>query len=345
MSGTSDMATISTSDLNDDLDQEVFGVCKEKMRPVKKALKALDKPDVSLSKSEKKSHYLQHLKTIGVRIDECLQEFSSDLTKSKEWRHHLWTFVSKFTEYDAKKLYKLYKHSFKTCDTRDSDSSHAVRRDRHNDRHFNKQPSVHSSLNPLKRESSSGFPPNKILKKEHKEREEYNLFDPKPNIPYTTNVNITHSQNYRNWPKHENNKSVPPMRGMSYDRNNRSEHFSKPVYSREETDRKHRHPNDRRFQSSSQSQHSSQYLIHSPSGPHASHPVVNRSHGQYEQHFFPHSSVSVPINNSNANQSSAYQSWPSFNSRQLYHRNVSEDYRRGFPHNPDEKPLNKPLNR
>lgn len=26
---------------------------------------------------------------------------------------HLWDFVSKFTEYDAKKLYKLYKHAVK----------------------------------------------------------------------------------------------------------------------------------------------------------------------------------------------------------------------------------------
>jgi hypothetical protein len=30
-----------------------------------------------------------------------------------EWRSNLWYFVSKFTEYDAKKLYKLYKHAIK----------------------------------------------------------------------------------------------------------------------------------------------------------------------------------------------------------------------------------------
>jgi len=204
-----DITTLPTGDINDDLEPHVFEVCKERMRPVKKALKALDKPDVSLSKSEQKSHYLLHLKTIGVRIDECLQEFSSDAIKSKEWRNHLWTFVSKFTEYHAKKLYKLYKHSIKTSESKETDSTFPTRRDgreRH-DRHFNKQSSMHSPFNPLKRESSSGFPPNKIIKKE-----DYNLFEIKTNNPFPSNSNATHPQSYRNsWPKHENNRSAPQM--------------------------------------------------------------------------------------------------------------------------------------
>lgn len=341
-----DPALIGSIDPND-LDPQVFEVCKEKMRPVKKALKALDKPDVSLSKSEQKSHHLQHLKTIGIRIDECLQEYSSDPSKSKEWRNHLWTFVSKFTEYHAKKLYKLYKHSIKSSEYKYGDSGHVVRRDR-TDRHHSKPSSMHSPFNPLKRESSSAFPANnKQLKKER----DYNPFDPKPGLTYGLSSGASHSQTFRNsWPKHENRNQ---MRNPPYDRDGRdmrTDHYSKPMYSRDETDRKQRHTNDRRFhippQNSSQSQHTSHFPIHGQSSSHLSHPnhpMANRGPERaaehYDQHYFGHSSAAVPVNNSNVQQK-PYQSWSTFNSREPYHR--SEGYRRPFNHNPDDKP---PMNR
>ncbi|XP_076760989.1 chromodomain-helicase-DNA-binding protein 1 isoform X3 [Xylocopa sonorina] len=95
-----------------DLDPSIFNECKEKMRPVKKALKALDRPDQSLSEAEQVAHTRQCLVQIGNQINTCLEEYR-DPEQIKEWRSNLWYFVSKFTEFDAKKLYKLYKHATK----------------------------------------------------------------------------------------------------------------------------------------------------------------------------------------------------------------------------------------
>lgn len=94
------------------LDPSVFNECKEKMRPVKKALKALDKPDQSLSNADQISHTRECLISIGKQIELCLAEYK-DPDKIKEWRSNLWHFVSKFTEFDAKKLFKLYRHAVK----------------------------------------------------------------------------------------------------------------------------------------------------------------------------------------------------------------------------------------
>ncbi|KAK0173779.1 hypothetical protein PV328_006926 [Microctonus aethiopoides] len=97
-------------DVLGDLDPSIFNECKEKMRPVKKALKALDRPDQTLSESEQVAHTRQCLVQIGNQINTCLSEYR-DPEQIKEWRSNLWYFVSKFTEFDAKKLYKLYKHA------------------------------------------------------------------------------------------------------------------------------------------------------------------------------------------------------------------------------------------
>uniref|UniRef100_A0A4W5MY76 Chromodomain helicase DNA binding protein 2 n=1 Tax=Hucho hucho TaxID=62062 RepID=A0A4W5MY76_9TELE len=93
---------------DDELDQENFSICKERMRPVKKALKQLDKPDEGLSVQEQLQHTRTCLLKIGDRITECLKAYS-DPEHVKTWRRNLWIFVSKFTEFGARKLHKLYK--------------------------------------------------------------------------------------------------------------------------------------------------------------------------------------------------------------------------------------------
>ncbi|MEQ2207514.1 hypothetical protein XENOCAPTIV_013718, partial [Xenoophorus captivus] len=93
---------------DDELDQETFSICKERMRPVKKALKQLDKPDEGLSDQEQLQHTRTCLLKIGDRITECLKAYS-DGDHVKIWRRNLWIFVSKFTEFSARKLHKLYK--------------------------------------------------------------------------------------------------------------------------------------------------------------------------------------------------------------------------------------------
>ncbi|XP_013389384.1 chromodomain-helicase-DNA-binding protein 1 isoform X4 [Lingula anatina] len=96
----------------EDLEPSTFNECKEKMRPVKKALKQLGNPDEGLSEKEVLTHMRTCLLKIGDHINECLGEFN-DPDKIKEWRSNLWIFVSKFTEFDARKLHKLYKHACK----------------------------------------------------------------------------------------------------------------------------------------------------------------------------------------------------------------------------------------
>ena len=48
---------------------------------------------------------------IGLHIDSILEPMTED--KARDWRSHLWYFVSNFTEFDAKKLFKLYRHAVK----------------------------------------------------------------------------------------------------------------------------------------------------------------------------------------------------------------------------------------
>ncbi|XP_050681248.1 chromodomain-helicase-DNA-binding protein 1 isoform X2 [Leptidea sinapis] len=98
-----------------DLDPSVFEECKEKMRPVKKALRALDNPDQTLSETEQVSRTRACLSQIGSQIDICLEAYP-DPEKKVEWRSNLWYFVSKFTNFDAKQLYRLYKYGLKKSD-------------------------------------------------------------------------------------------------------------------------------------------------------------------------------------------------------------------------------------
>ena len=63
------------------------------MRPVKKALKALDKPDQSMSESEQVQHTQQCLLNIGEHIDKCLTTIQ-DPEKLREWRKYVFHFYS-----------------------------------------------------------------------------------------------------------------------------------------------------------------------------------------------------------------------------------------------------------
>lgn len=58
------------------------------MRPVKKALKALDNPDQSLSEQEQVNHTRLCLLQIGEQINICLKQYTEP-EKIKEWRRYL----------------------------------------------------------------------------------------------------------------------------------------------------------------------------------------------------------------------------------------------------------------
>ncbi|KAM7340975.1 hypothetical protein ACRRTK_001590 [Alexandromys fortis] len=72
---------------SEELDQKTFSICKERMRPVKAALKQLDRPEKGLSEREQLEHTRQCLIKIGDHITECLKEYSSP-EQIKQWRKH-----------------------------------------------------------------------------------------------------------------------------------------------------------------------------------------------------------------------------------------------------------------
>uniref|UniRef100_A0A671KZ57 Chromodomain-helicase-DNA-binding protein 1-like n=1 Tax=Sinocyclocheilus anshuiensis TaxID=1608454 RepID=A0A671KZ57_9TELE len=95
------------SEESEELDQKTFSVVSLwRLTELKAALKQLDRPEKGLSEREQLEHTRQCLIKIGDHITDSLE-----CTIYK--RINLWIFVSKFTEFDARKLHKLYKHAIK----------------------------------------------------------------------------------------------------------------------------------------------------------------------------------------------------------------------------------------
>ncbi|NXH57702.1 CHD1 protein, partial [Rhabdornis inornatus] len=76
---------VPISEESEELDQKTFSVCKERMRPVKAALKQLDRPEKGLSEREQLEHTRQCLIKIGDHITECLKEYTNP-EQIKQWR-------------------------------------------------------------------------------------------------------------------------------------------------------------------------------------------------------------------------------------------------------------------
>ncbi|NWH41262.1 CHD1 protein, partial [Chloropsis hardwickii] len=90
---TATSETVPISEESEELDQRTFGVCKERMRPVKAALKQLDRPEKGLSEREQLEHTRQCLIKIGDHITECLKEYTNP-EQIKQWRND--TFIGFF---------------------------------------------------------------------------------------------------------------------------------------------------------------------------------------------------------------------------------------------------------
>jgi len=98
--------------INQELDNGIFLECKEKMRPMKRELKQLEKIDFRQCVEDNSPELRSCLMKIGSRITTCLSEYQDERIM-KEWRNYLWTFVAKFTEFEPKKLYRFYKRELK----------------------------------------------------------------------------------------------------------------------------------------------------------------------------------------------------------------------------------------
>ncbi|XP_077966763.1 chromodomain-helicase-DNA-binding protein 1-like isoform X2 [Styela clava] len=113
ITAAADPVPIAEDEFSGELDLDTFKDCKERMRPVKKALKLLDKRPSGTNNDEKAQ--AEHMKNcilkIGDRVLECLKECHGDLVAIKTWRRNLWIFVSKFTEFNAQRLHKVYKRA------------------------------------------------------------------------------------------------------------------------------------------------------------------------------------------------------------------------------------------
>ncbi|XP_072550654.1 chromodomain-helicase-DNA-binding protein 2 isoform X2 [Salminus brasiliensis] len=156
---------------DDELDQETFSICKERMRPVKKALKQLDKPDEGLSVQEQLQHTRACLLKIGDRITECLKAYS-DPEHVKTWRRNLWIFVSKFTEFGARKLHKLYKMAQKKR-SQEEEKEQKKKDDPPRKKPFRPEPSGSSRDSTGTQPSSKSHPPTGPSSHSH-HREPYN---------------------------------------------------------------------------------------------------------------------------------------------------------------------------
>merc|ERR1711936_1144082 len=84
--------------LKSDLDSETFAQCKEKMRAVKKSLKALDKPDPNQTQEEQVTNTRRCLVKIGKHVDSLIGSMEEE--KARDWRNNLWLFASNFTDFD-----------------------------------------------------------------------------------------------------------------------------------------------------------------------------------------------------------------------------------------------------
>ncbi|XP_060804786.1 chromodomain-helicase-DNA-binding protein 1 isoform X2 [Amyelois transitella] len=151
-----------------DLHPSVFEECKEKMRPVKKALRALDNPDQTLSESEQVTRTRTCLAQIGNQIDICLEAYP-DPEKKVEWRSNLWYFVSKFTNFDAKQLYKLYKYGLKKTEGKPKDGKHKENVKANNKNNHNSNNHVKSNKRDLKNDDANDKK-EKRLKVEKREK-------------------------------------------------------------------------------------------------------------------------------------------------------------------------------
>ena len=79
------------------------------MRPVKKALKMLERPDTDMSKEKQIVMARKWLLKAGRHIEKIIERMKE--VKAKAWKNNLWSFVAGFTEYKATKLYRTYRHA------------------------------------------------------------------------------------------------------------------------------------------------------------------------------------------------------------------------------------------
>ncbi|KAE9532430.1 hypothetical protein AGLY_010053 [Aphis glycines] len=185
-----------------ELPKEKFLECKEKMRPVKKVLKALDDPEEKKNELRYVNHMQECLIEIGSHIGKCLEEYK-DPDKIREWRSNLWFFVSKFTEFDSKKLLKIYRRGLHTTEKLEKDNKvkdrnknkDKIRDKSKEDKKLQKNIETEDSLAPLKRKSRDNDDFEKTSKKQKTSNSNSGALLTTPNSIPTTPPSSSNSSN------------------------------------------------------------------------------------------------------------------------------------------------------
>lgn len=93
-----------------ELSDVIFKQCKEKMRTERKSLQLLQEPDQESSDQAQVQTTKKCLLKIGDHIEDTIStNYSTNQELLDSWRSNLWSFVAKFTELGASKLFKLYR--------------------------------------------------------------------------------------------------------------------------------------------------------------------------------------------------------------------------------------------
>ncbi|XP_015736259.2 uncharacterized protein C17orf64 homolog [Coturnix japonica] len=90
------------------LNQDIFKICKEYLRPFKRSLRKLHLPQ-QLSRKKKLKYMKESVTIIGDRINLFLQQHCR-ASEVRHWKKMMWRFASLFSDKDEKQLQKLYKY-------------------------------------------------------------------------------------------------------------------------------------------------------------------------------------------------------------------------------------------
>ncbi|CAF4765294.1 unnamed protein product, partial [Rotaria sp. Silwood1] len=121
----------------DNASNDMFKQCKELLRPVKKWLSRLDAPEDAFdSQDDYAKEFEKCLLTIGDQIETVLKTKSVD--DYQTYRHHLWTFVSKFTtKLTDSQLRKYYRTFIKKRNEEGSTSNQTQKPSHHQQQQYN----------------------------------------------------------------------------------------------------------------------------------------------------------------------------------------------------------------
>jgi hypothetical protein len=95
------------------MSDEDFQTCKERLRPIKNAIRNLGKRKDDISEKQQLELTEKCLLKIGDHINKSISEHQSKTEVLKEWRGKLWRFVAQFTIWEAEMLFSLYKKAVK----------------------------------------------------------------------------------------------------------------------------------------------------------------------------------------------------------------------------------------